>query len=178
MTIDGWITKAARKAPDRTAIEFSDQCLSYADFNALIQGRAAQLHAQGIGRGDRIAWLGFNAPEVFVLLFAAARLGAMLVPLNWRLADAEVAGILHDCAPKILFHDEKARDRARTLAPDIANDVWSEGTGNAPATGHPETVRKRRMSRRLTVHDPFHVSPSAAQSAGGYVSVWKKTGCV
>ena len=135
MTIDGWITKAARKAPDRTAIEFSDQCLSYADFNALIQGRAAQLHAQGIGRGDRIAWLGFNAPEVFVLLFAAARLGAMLVPLNWRLADAEVAGILHDCAPKILFHDEKARDRARTLAPDIANDVWSEGTGNAPATG-------------------------------------------
>jgi fatty-acyl-CoA synthase len=133
MTIDHWIQAAAKATPDRTAIAFHDQSLSYAAFNTLIKARAAQLHAEGITKGDRIAWLGFNAPEVFVLLFSAARLGAILVPLNWRLADEELQGILRDCAPKLVFHDAKATARAKVLAGQIAQSVWPSETGEAPA---------------------------------------------
>lgn len=133
MTIDGWIAEGAKRHPGRLAIDFADQPLTYRAFNDQVETRAAQLHAAGIGKGDRIAWLGFNAPEVFVLLFACARLGAMLVPLNWRLADEEVAGILENCAPKLLFHDAKATARAERLAPDIAQPVWPSDTTDAPA---------------------------------------------
>ena len=133
MTIDRWI---ARADPDRAAIAFQGQSLTYGDFAKLIETRAAQLAASGIGRGDRVAWLGFNAPEVFVLLFACARIGAILVPLNWRLADGEVAGILADCAPKVVFHDDKAAARAAALAAALASPVWDgEAPGNAPETG-------------------------------------------
>ena len=137
MTIDGWIAEGARRHPDRLAIGFADQPLTYGAFDKLIATRAAQLHAAGIGKGDRIAWLGFNAPEVFILLFACARLGAILVPLNWRLADEEVAGILENCAPKILFHDAKAEARARGLAPEKAQPVWPSDTSapSAPYSG-------------------------------------------
>ena len=54
-------------------------------------------------KGDRVAWLGYNCPEMLVLLFALARLGAILVPLNWRLTAAEHRTILADCSPKWLF---------------------------------------------------------------------------
>ncbi len=134
MTIDEWIARAADETPKRTAIEFHGARLTYRDFDALIGVRATQLVAHGIGKGDRIAWLGLNAPEVFVLLFAAARIGAILVPLNWRLADAEVAGIIEDCAPKIVFHDDGATERARALAGERASAVWSDAhSGNEAA---------------------------------------------
>ena len=136
MTIDGWIARAAEATPNRCAIEFQGTELSYGDFAKLIEVRAAQLHARGIVRGDRIAWLGFNHPEVFVLLFAAARLGAILVPLNWRLADGDVAGILNDCAPRIVFHDTKATERATKLAGSLATPIWDEqAEGQAPQGG-------------------------------------------
>ncbi|MCV6591913.1 MAG: AMP-binding protein [Silicimonas sp.] len=138
MTIDGWIAEGARAHPERLAIEGPDGALSYGAFHRLIETRAAQLAASGVGRGDRIAWLGFNRAEVFVLLFAAARLGALLVPLNWRLADGELSGVLEDCAPKIVFHDAKAEARAQALAPDQAQPVWPEESDAPPAplSGH------------------------------------------
>jgi fatty-acyl-CoA synthase len=53
-----------------------------------------------VERGERVAWLGYNSPEMLVLLFALARRGAILVPLNWRLTAAEHRAILEDCRPK------------------------------------------------------------------------------
>ena len=56
----------------------------------------------GVSRGDRVAILSLNRPDYLVLLYACARLGAMLVPLNWRLAAAEQMFILSDAAAKVL----------------------------------------------------------------------------
>ena len=50
---------------------------------------AALARRLGIGRGERVAFLGYNSPLLLELLFACARLGAVLVPLNWRLTVAE-----------------------------------------------------------------------------------------
>ena len=53
-----------------------------------------------------------NHAEVFILLFACARIGAMLVPLNWRLAEAEIATIVENCSPKVLIHDRHFEEPA------------------------------------------------------------------
>ena len=60
----------------------------------------------GISRGDRVAILSLNRPDYLVLLYACARLGAMLVPLNWRLAVAEQLFILSDASVKVLVLEQ------------------------------------------------------------------------
>ena len=80
--------------------------------------RARRGHARGelgLRRGDRIAWLGLNHPDMLGLLFAAARCGLILVPLNWRLAPPEIAFILRDAGAKVLFAQ---RDLAAALGPE------------------------------------------------------------
>lgn len=115
MTIDRWVTNGAAQHPNRIAIEFEGASLSYAEFADLIELRAHALAAHGIDRGDRVAWFGLNNPEVFVLLFACARIGAILVPLNWRLSRAELQAITKDCAPKLMFHDAHFEAQANEL---------------------------------------------------------------
>ena len=81
--------------------------LSYAAFDARIARRPRALKAElGVGRGDRVAILSLNRPDYLVLLYACARLGAMLVPLNWRLAVAEQSFILSDAAVKVLVLEQ------------------------------------------------------------------------
>lgn len=96
---------------------FEGETISYGSFRARIDERATALHAAGLKKGDRIAWLGLNHPDVFCLLFAAARLGLILVPLNWRLSQGELETILQDCAPQLLIHDDAFAALARLLDP-------------------------------------------------------------
>ena len=116
MTIDSWISEAAEWDPGKTALDFEGQQISYAEMAAEIDRRAGQLTAQGVAHGDRVAWYGLNHPEVFILLFACARIGAILVPLNWRLAEAEIAEITANCAPKLILHDHNFANAARALS--------------------------------------------------------------
>src|SRR5262249_50305526 len=68
-----------------------------------------------IARGDRVAYLGYNSPEMLVLLFALSRLGAILVPLNWRLTAAEHRTILEDCRPKWIFCGAEFESHCKAL---------------------------------------------------------------
>lgn len=82
-----WIGNWAQATPDKTAIVFNGGHRSYSELEDDIAGLASALqHDFGIGEGDRVAWLGNNSPRVIETLFACARIGAILVPLNWRLA--------------------------------------------------------------------------------------------
>ena len=97
------IERNAAFAPDKPAVRFDDETLSYAAFNVRIEKAARALKTGlGVNRGDRVAILSLNRPDYLVLLYACARLGAMLVPLNWRLAVAEQLFILSDAATKVL----------------------------------------------------------------------------
>src|SRR5439155_17285295 len=85
------------------AIRFQGRMLSYGDLAARIAAAARALKSRlGVGRGDRVAILAANHPDYLVLLYACARLGAMLVPLNWRLAVPEQVFILSDAGVKAL----------------------------------------------------------------------------
>jgi fatty-acyl-CoA synthase len=101
------IERNAAFSPDKPAIHFDGETLSYASFNARIEQTARALKSElGVGRGDRVAVLSLNRPDYLVLLYACARLGAMLVPLNWRLAVAEQLFILTDAAAKVLVLEQ------------------------------------------------------------------------
>jgi fatty-acyl-CoA synthase len=146
-----WIERHAGFFPSKTAVRFQGRTLSYADLAHGIERAAAMLHGElGLRRGDRIAWLGLNHPDLLGLLFAAARCGLLLVPLNWRLAPPEHAFILRDAGVKVLFaqRDLAAPFRGDTLPEGcrlvLSDAASSDGTPNlydliaaaGPAPGH------------------------------------------
>ncbi|NOJ47645.1 class I adenylate-forming enzyme family protein [Bradyrhizobium archetypum] len=107
MDLSSLIERNAAFAPDKPALHFEDTTLSYSALVARIEQAArAMKSALGVGRGDRVAILSLNRPDYLVLLYACARLGAMLVPLNWRLAVAEQQFILSDAAAKVLVLEQ------------------------------------------------------------------------
>jgi fatty-acyl-CoA synthase len=107
MDLSDLIERNAAFAPDKAALVFEGEVLTYATFQARIAQAARALQAEfGISRGDRVAILSLNRPDYLVLLYACARLGAMLVPLNWRLAVAEQLFILTDSGAKVLMLEQ------------------------------------------------------------------------
>ena len=92
---------------------------SYRRFDDRISRLAGSLRsAFGIAQGDRVAVLAPNTTDTFEVQFACGRIGAIFVPLNWRLADPELRAILADCSPAMLAYDPEFTDRAEVLARD------------------------------------------------------------
>ena len=85
---------------------------TYQDFDRRIARLAGSFRSRGIGPGDRIAVLAPNTTDTFEVQFACGRIGAIFVPLNWRLANPELRAILADCAPAMLVYDLEFADRA------------------------------------------------------------------
>lgn len=111
------VERNAAFAPDKAALHFEGRTLSYADLVARVRHVAAGLMAAGVSRGDRVALLAHNHPDYLALLYACARLGAILVPLNWRLAHDELAFAMADAAPTLLAHGAEFAEAAARLAP-------------------------------------------------------------
>src|ERR1700678_2278860 len=104
MNLSDLIERNAAFTPGKPAIIFDGEALSYRALHDRIEAAARVLKAEfGVGAGDRVAILSLNRPDYLVLLYACARLGAMLVPLDWRLAVAEQLFILSDATVKILL---------------------------------------------------------------------------
>lgn len=106
-----------RQPPAARAVQFEGAWRTYGELvQAADRAAAVAWHAWGVRPGDRVAWLGANHPAQLVLLFALARIGAVLLPLNFRLAPAEWQRLLADCTPRHLVHDAEWADAARSLA--------------------------------------------------------------
>ena len=90
----GVIAAHAQRTPHKTALHFAGENTSYQQLWQRIEAATGALAEHGVKPGDRVAWRGLNDPLQLVVLFAVARLGAILLPLNYRLADAEIDAIL------------------------------------------------------------------------------------
>jgi len=89
---------------------------TYKSFDDRIARLAGTLQSSfGIAPGDRVAVLAPNTTDTFEVQFACGRIGAIFVPLNWRLANPELKAILADCTPSLLVHDPEFTERAREL---------------------------------------------------------------
>lgn len=102
-----WAAGHAAIRPDALAqVDIQNgRSYTYAEMDERAARLGRWLQDRGVGRGDRVAILAYNGPEFFELEFAAGKTGAVMVPLNWRLAQPELEYILGDCAPKALIHD-------------------------------------------------------------------------
>jgi long-chain acyl-CoA synthetase len=100
------VERNARLHPDRLAFAFDGKRITHADYLARVERLAAGLARAGIAPGDRIAILSQNNLEFVDLYGAAARLGAIVVPINWRLSAEEIAYVAADAAPKIVIADQ------------------------------------------------------------------------
>ncbi|WP_332824911.1 class I adenylate-forming enzyme family protein [Ramlibacter sp.] len=111
-------TQVLRSPPGKgTALLFNGRGVTFADLQAAADAAAAVAwHAWGVRPGDRVAWLGANDPAQLALLFGLARIGAALLPLNFRLAPAELQRVLADCTPRHLVHDAEWAGAAADLA--------------------------------------------------------------
>jgi fatty-acyl-CoA synthase len=98
-----WFGERALRAGKRPALSFEGRCWSYAELLDEVERLATVLAAGGVRPGLRVAYLGFNHPMFLVALFAATRLGAIFVPLNFRLTGPELQYILNDAGAHTLL---------------------------------------------------------------------------
>ena len=116
-----WFLQRALRTPERAALAFEGQTWSYAHMQQRIEQLAGRLHGLGVRRGDRVAFIGLNQPMFLFSLFASARLGAIFVPLNFRLTGPEVAANVQDADASILIADAAHRNLVNGVRGDLAS---------------------------------------------------------
>ena len=113
-----------RKTPDKTALVEGAFKLGWGDLDEASSRVAAALRARGVKEGDVVAYLGKNSIPFFEVLYASAKAGAALLTLNWRLAAPELAAIIDDAKPAIVFAENELEQLLNdSLAPTRRPDV-------------------------------------------------------
>lgn len=111
--------RTARRFPDKVAVVDGETRLTFAEFDAVVGRTAAGIHGSGLRKGDRLALLSHNCWQFAVLSFATARLGVVLVPVNFMLGPEEIAYIL-DHSEASAFVAEEALVPTATKALEAA----------------------------------------------------------
>jgi fatty-acyl-CoA synthase len=130
ISLGRWFAARAKNTPNRRALTFEGTTWTYAEMQQRIDCLARNLQEGGVCHGDRVAFLGLNQPSFFVSLFATARLGAIFVPLNFRLTGPELAFIVSDAGVHTLVADAQHREVADSIRADIpVRRYVSDGAG-------------------------------------------------
>ncbi len=128
----------ARRTPDAPALIWNDETIPWREFHARALRTAALLAHHGVGAGDTVALLMRNSPAFLELAYGASHLGAVLLPVNFRLAPDEVRYVAGHAGAKLLVVDD-ALDRvpdacpARIVLDAAARDSLAERAPDAPA---------------------------------------------
>ncbi len=141
-----WIRDRAVTTPGRTAIDFLDDRTTYEELDGSSERLASGLLGAGLNAGDRVATLAGNRPEHVEVLFACAKAGLILLPLNWRLAPAELAFQLDDAEPALLLvhpdHDRLAADAVAGASHDPrVHPLTRDGLETLAGDGAARTAR-------------------------------------
>ncbi|MEM8552485.1 MAG: AMP-binding protein [Pseudomonadota bacterium] len=144
------VERNAAFTPQKPAVISDSGVLTYAAFAARVRKAAASLSGLGVAEGDRVAVLAENHADTLVTLYACARLGAVLLPLNWRLAHAELAYTLSHAEPRVLLASAEFQSAAKALRDDPSTgapalrilgpqgDLIADEAADPPDAGGPE----------------------------------------
>ncbi|WP_089969903.1 long-chain-fatty-acid--CoA ligase [Lihuaxuella thermophila] len=105
----------ARLSPDVEALVSPTKRFTYREYNRIVNKLAHYLLQLQVQKGDRIALICKNSHAFAIIYMAAAKIGALTVPINWRLKTDGIRYILEDCTPKILFYDKEFNEVAPLL---------------------------------------------------------------
>ncbi len=136
-TFDEIMNHWVANRPDRVALEHAGRTISFAEVDVLTRRLIALFNSHGVAKGDRIAWFGKNSDRHCLLYIAAARMGAVMVPIGWRLAPPEVAYILGDTGAKLVFAGEGFAETAHSVAAQLPHkpEVFDAEAAMAKASG-------------------------------------------
>jgi fatty-acyl-CoA synthase/long-chain acyl-CoA synthetase len=135
MTMSDQLARHARSIPSASALRFEGAGRSYAELDERVTRLAQALRSRGVGAGDRIAVLALNGMEAWEAYLAGVRLGAIVVPVNFRLVPDEVAYLLTDSGAIALVVDSALADvaaKAREQAPDVGTALVIGGANAGP----------------------------------------------
>ena len=131
----------ADRFPERACLVWGDATLTYADLAARAGRTAGGLARLGLGRGAVVGALLYNCPEFLETMFAVARLGAVFMPINWRLAGEEVAYILGHAGARAVVSEPELAPRADAARGRLSDASWIS-VGGAAAGWEPfESLR-------------------------------------
>ena len=102
-TVYDYICRNAKIHADQESIVFNDVRLTHKQFKEKCDQVAAGLIKAGVVKGDRLGVVAHNSAEFVILYGAAAKIGAIVLPINWRFQQDEVEFVLNDCTPKFAF---------------------------------------------------------------------------
>ena len=144
-TFDDTLKHWAAHRPDAIALEQDGRTLTYAELDRATRRLIGLFVAHGVAKGDRIAWLGKNSDLYYAAFLAAARMGAVMAPIGWRLAPPEIGYILRDTASRLVIAEDAFADRARAVLADI-------GTGAA-------VIDERAARQTMADGEPGNYTP-------------------
>jgi fatty-acyl-CoA synthase len=156
-----FLERSARVFPDKVAVVYGERALTYRQLAEEATRVAHALRASGIQPGDRVAYLMANLPEMLIAQFAVPLAGGVLVSVNTRLSDEEIAYILNHCGAKVLVTDSAflpAVASAVQNVPAITEVVTFEDSAVAE-TSDPRAVAL--VGSRLVGYDDFTLRESS-----------------
>lgn len=122
----------ACERPEAIALSFEGRDTSYEAFDRNINKIANALIASGVKQGERVAYVGKNSDRYFELMFGAAKMGGVMLPIAWRLAPTEIAYIVQDGNGSLLFVGPEVIEQVKTALSELINPpqiICMEGTG-------------------------------------------------
>ncbi len=153
---DLWLEEKARRRPDKPAIIFGEQRITYRELWDRVARLAAGLTRAGVCPGDRIACLTTNHPAFLETYFASSLIGAIFVPLNFRLARAEIRFQIEDAEPSVLILGATQEDCPGSFFQDLRN----EGPEDLPDRG-------RERSRGASYEELLEGGPAPDRNRAG-----------
>ena len=151
--------RARRIYADCEAVVDGDLRLSYAEFFDRCDRWSAYLQGMGVGQGDRVAYIAPNTHAHLEAYYAVPQMGAVLVPINYRLLPEDFEYIINHCGAKVVCaHQDylEAVDGIRDKLTGVEHFVALEGSGegwiDAAKSGsprHPRNTPKSRLPRPI-----------------------------
>jgi long-chain acyl-CoA synthetase len=158
-SIFSFIKRNASVYADRAALISYDRKISYKELFFKINELAIGLKSLGIKKGDRIGVLAQNCPEYYYLYGAAAKIGAIILPINWRLKSEEISYIIEDGAPRAFFVDKQFEEILKPLI--LEKDLQKRCIGIDPSTTEFPSIKDLLKNKAdcpeadVALDDPF-----------------------
>lgn len=160
------ILRNARIFAKREAWVFDNRRVTFREFQSEVDRLALGLQKIGLKKGDRIAVLSQNCFGFVLLYGAAAKLGAVMLPINWRLTPAEVEYILKDGRPRVFFVGPEYQPTARDLAGklDFVERLFTFGEGETGFTPFSYLLKEEGKVQEVDIlqGDPYLIIHTAA----------------
>ncbi len=156
--------------PQATALRFFSTTVTWADLRRRVTGLAGALRRGGVGFGDRVMILMLNRPEFVESVLAANMLGAIAVPVNFRLTPAEVAALLEDCEARVMITEAVLAPVAtgvRDIQPMLGTIVVAGGSSDDHVIGYEDLINEPGAAPEPEPVDIANDSPALIMYTSG-----------